>query len=196
MRALAEARALGFLGPGPLDAHVASARWFLRTLQAAGAAGPAIDLGSGGGVPGLLLAAWLPEWRWTLLDVNRRRVNFLSRAIAALGLVGRTEARLARAEDLAQGVNRESFGTVTARSFASPAITAEVAAGLLRSGGVAVVAEPPGHAGSRWPEQALSQLGLAAGGPPDRHVMILTKVEATPSWAPRPWKKLLRAPLF
>ena len=123
-------------------------------------------------------------------------MNFLSRSIAVLGLEERVDARLARAEDLAHSVERETFATVTARSFAAPAITAEVAAGLLRPGGLLAVAEPPGNAESRWSQESLSELGLGVRSPPAPHVAILWKAEAAPSWAPRTWKKLQRSPLF
>ena len=62
-------------------------------------------------------------------------------------------------------IRRESFDLVTARSFARPAVTAEIGAGLARPGGMMVVSEPPtGEA--RWPEAALADLGYGIGTAP------------------------------
>ena len=59
---LERARDLGFLGPGPVADHLAHARGFLVAESALGRSpGQVVDLGSGGGVPGLVLAAAWPE---------------------------------------------------------------------------------------------------------------------------------------
>ena len=65
---------------------------------------------------------------------------------------------------------RASADVVVARSFGSPAVTAECGAPLLRVGGVLVVSEPPEGAGERWSDDGLAELGLGAPtvieGPP------------------------------
>ena len=58
--------ALGFLGPGPIAAHIEHAAGFLRAL--ADVAGTVVDLGSGGGVPGLVLAVARPDLALVLLE--------------------------------------------------------------------------------------------------------------------------------
>lgn len=175
--ALAEARALGFLGPGPLEAHVASAKAFAEALE--GLEDRALDLGSGGGVPGLLLAAHFTEVSWTLLDVHRRRTSFLSRVVAALGWVGRVDVVRAQAEAAAHNVAyRQAFAAVTARSFGPPAVTAEVGAGFLAPGGRLVIAEPPTTALDRWPAEPLLELGLALSTSPTPSMAILTPVRS------------------
>jgi 16S rRNA (guanine527-N7)-methyltransferase len=66
-----------------------------------------------------------------------------------------------RAERLAhEPGHREAYGVVVARSFGSPAVTAESAVGFLRVGGRLVVSEPPEGENERWPTAGLSQLGL------------------------------------
>jgi 16S rRNA (guanine527-N7)-methyltransferase len=191
--ALAEARALGFLGPGPLEAHVRSAASFLDALTAVAAAGPALDLGSGGGVPGLILAEWLPEWDWTLLDANRRRTSFLAR-VASRAVVGNVEAVRARAEDAARGPARGTYSVVTARSFGPPATTAEAAAPFLRVDGHLVVAEPPEHV-DRWDAEGLERLGLA---PTETSTGVATfrLVSPVPAEFPRTIKQQQRSPLW
>ena len=191
--ALAEARALGFLGPGPLEAHVASAVAFRQALGSID--GSALDLGSGGGVPGLLLAAHYVEVAWTLVDQHRRRTSFLARAVATLGWVGRVAVVRAAAEDLAHDpVYRNRFDAVTARSFAPPPVTAEVAVGFLRLGGVLVVAEPPREEPTRWPGSGLSALGLVRAPSPTAAMARLRLEGVPPAEAPRAWRAMERRP--
>ena len=192
MRALAEARALGFLGPGPLDVHVASASAFAAALVAVDAEGPGLDLGSGGGVPGLPLAVALPSWDWTLVDAQQRRTAFLQKAVEDLGLSGRVRIIRGRAEELGHDpALRGQFGVVTARSFGPPLSTAENAVAFLRPGGVLVVSEPPENAGTRWDDGALTPFGLrvvhvAAGTP---GMAVLRAVAPCPVDVPRRWKR-------
>ena len=214
---LEQARRLGFLGPGPVDRHVWHARGFARTLTAAWRAalvtdshgdgrsgavageataalapgpGPVrlVDLGAGGGVPGLVVATELADVRVLLLEANGRRAGFLGDAVAHCGLEGRVEVLHARAEEAGRDRDRRGrFDAVLARSFGSPAVTAECAAPLLRPGGVLVVSEPPDRAhermegvsvagsfgavartgssmrADRWPSERLALLGMARG---------------------------------
>jgi 16S rRNA (guanine527-N7)-methyltransferase len=121
----------------------------------------ALDLGSGGGVPGLVLAVTWPESAWVLLDGQARRVAFLARAITRLGLADRVEALHARAEEAGRDPDlRGAFDLVTSRSFGAPPVVAECAAPLLRVGGRLVVSEPPESSGERWPAAPLADLGL------------------------------------
>ena len=191
--ALAEARALGFLGPGPLEAHVASAEAFAAALG--DVAGPVLDLGSGGGVPGLVLAARYPQVRWLLLDRHRRRTSFLARAVAQLGWVGRVEVRRAAAEVAAHDPDlRGRFAAVVARSFGPPAVTAEVGVGFLTVGGRLLVAEPPEPDPDRWPGSGLGTLGLERA-PSATAAVVSFELRALPAAdVPRPWRTLERRP--
>jgi 16S rRNA (guanine527-N7)-methyltransferase len=156
---LDEARTLGFLGPGALEPHVA-----LAMALAGGcpdAPGLAVDLGSGAGVPGLVLARHWPQSRWLLLDSNERRTGFLHSAVDRLGLAGRIEVLRARAEEAGRlAAWRGLADLVVARSFGRPPVTAECGAPFLRVGGRLVVAEPPGAPADRWPPAGLAELGL------------------------------------
>lgn len=158
---LAEARAQGLLGPGPLEEHVSRALDLARAVPEAPRT--AIDLGSGGGVPGLPLALLWPDSTWVLLDGSTKRVGFLRHAVDTLDLAGRVRAVEARAEAAARTGLRATFDLAVARGFAGPAVTAECGAAFLKVGGLMVVAEPPGGAPERWEETALADLGMRIG---------------------------------
>jgi 16S rRNA (guanine527-N7)-methyltransferase len=139
-----------------------------RAEGARGVEGPSfLDLGSGGGVPGLVLATSWPGATGVLVDSNRRRCALLEVSVATLGLADRLRVRCGRAETLARGAElRASFGLVVARSFGRPAVTAECAVGFLRAGGLLAVTEPPTDPAereggpARWPNDPLATLGL------------------------------------
>jgi 16S rRNA (guanine527-N7)-methyltransferase len=156
---LDEARAFGWLGPGEVETHLDHA---LGMAAAIGAPpGHFLDLGSGGGVPGLVLALVWPDARGLLLDAGRRRVEFLESVCARLGLAERISTRCERAEEAARRPElRGGFDLVVARGFGRPAVTAECGAGFLCRGGRLVVSEPPEDDPKRWPEAGLAQLGF------------------------------------
>ncbi|HEX4866714.1 MAG TPA: RsmG family class I SAM-dependent methyltransferase [Acidimicrobiales bacterium] len=164
---LERSRALGFLGPGAIAEQRRHAEAFQALLPDDPAL--AVDLGSGGGLPGLVLAAALPRTRWVLLDAMTKRTAFLEGVVLELGWQERVEVVTGRAEDLARA-RRATVDVVVARGFGPPAVTAECGAPLLRAGGVLVVSEPPGSTGERWPAAGLAELGLAldtvVAGPP------------------------------
>ena len=159
---LEEARRRGLLGPGPVVPHLHHALGF--AVAAGGPpAGPAVDLGSGGGLPGLVLALVWPTSRWMLLDAGERRTAFLTEAVAELGLGDRVEVLRGRAEEVGRRTERRGgHRLVVARSFAPPGVTAECAAPLLAVGGRLVVSEPPEPDAGRWPDTGLEVLGLRA----------------------------------
>ena len=164
-------RQLGYLGPGPVEPHIDHAGAF-----AAAATEPparALDLGAGGGLPGLVLAAdhW-PDTRWTFLDAQAKRTEFLRDQVAALGLEDRVEVVTARAEEAGRDPShRAGYDLVVARSFAAPPVTAECSAPLLTRRGWLLVSEPPaGDLERRWPTEGLRLVGF---GPPE-NVLIET----------------------
>lgn len=109
-----------------------------RWLPPTGAAS-LIDVGSGGGVPGLVLAIARPEVAVTLLDATGKKVAFLRDAIAALGLA-RVSAVHGRAETVAHEVDhRAAYDIATARAVASLPALCELCLPFLRPGGVALL---------------------------------------------------------
>lgn len=158
---LEDGRERGMLGPGPVEAHLEHSE-SLAAAVGRDFAGRFLDLGSGGGIPGLvLLAAW-PHANGTLLDARRRRCWFLDAAVQEGGMEERASVACGRAEELARRPGlRAAYDLVVARGFGAPAATAECGVGFLRRGGRLVVSEPPGETDpGRWPAAGLGELGL------------------------------------
>ena len=160
---LARSQAAGFLGPGPVEGQLQHAQGFTRLARrlsadprahaAPVAPGPRIlDLGSGGGLPGLVTAQEWPEASLVLLDANERRTGFLAMAARDLGLSARVSVICARAETAGRDAElRGAFDGVVARSFGPPGTLSECAAPFLRVGGWLVVSEPPATPGTSDP---------------------------------------------
>ncbi|MGI8984491.1 MAG: RsmG family class I SAM-dependent methyltransferase [Acidimicrobiales bacterium] len=169
---LEEARRRGFLGPGPVSAHLDHADGFGEALLSAasddagagGASRRGADLGSGAGVPGLPLALSMPTTEWVLVEVGARRAAFLRDTVRNLGLEGRVVVLQERAELVGRlPAYRSTFDLVVARGFGRPSIVAECAAPLLRVGGSVIVSEPPEGEPARWPVDGLAEFGLVRG---------------------------------
>ena len=162
LRILARAQQQGLIGrAASAPGEVAHATGIARQL---GHPGPVrcLDLGTGGGLPGLVMATCWPETRWVFADRRSRSESFVSWAIGCLGMAGRAEFRLGEAALLAREPGLAgSFGLVVARAFGPPAITAECATGFLSLGGRLVAGEPEIADPARWPEEPLARLGLA-----------------------------------
>ena len=118
----------------------------------------AVDLGTGGGLPGLVLSI-LTNCQWIFVDRGKRRCQFLKWAVNELNLMEKVTVIEEDAANFGHSIYRNKIKLVTARGFASPAITAECSAPLLMLGGYLVVSEPPNNE-NRWPSSGLDQLGL------------------------------------
>jgi 16S rRNA (guanine527-N7)-methyltransferase len=136
--------------------------------------GPVIDVGSGGGSPGIPLAAALPEREVTLLDSERRKCDFLRRWSPP-----NAEVVWGRAEE--QPVER--WGIALAKALAQPPTAVEWCLPLVRSGG-AVFLWLGEHADLASVESASGQLG---GGTPELHdgIVVIPKLAPTPPGFPR-----------
>lgn len=98
-----------------------------------------VDLGSGGGFPGLPLAIALPAATAVLADSVGKKVRFLATVVEAVGLARRVATYAGRAEALAhEREHRERWPAVTARAVASLPELAELAFPLLEPGGVLI----------------------------------------------------------
>lgn len=169
---LAEARRRSLVGNLPLARQIADSEGFAVAVSLEPFDGPALDLGAGGGLPGLVLAVRDPELHLVLLDSARRSSDFLRWAVAELDLSPRVEVLTTRAEEAGRNERyRETFAVVVARGFAAPAVTAECAAPLLQVGGRLIVSEPPAgrfdgdgpeldQLADRWPAQGCAVVGL------------------------------------
>jgi 16S rRNA (guanine527-N7)-methyltransferase len=201
---LQRSAAEGFLGGMKVDDQIDHALGFVFVAESSLGRPPtsAIDLGSGGGIPGLILLSCWPECRLVLMDANERRTEFLSLELAEWNPPAPIEVVRARAEDLGRDSGRrEQFEVVTSRSFGPPAVTAECGSALLSVGGLLVVSEPPDtDSPDRWPNEGLTQLGLEQAGQlrfDDRFgFQALSKVEALADRYPRRVGIPTKRPLF
>jgi 16S rRNA (guanine527-N7)-methyltransferase len=138
--------------------------------------GPVVDVGSGGGAPGVPLAAVLPEREVVLLEANRRKCDFLesvARDLPNLRVV------CGRAEEQAV----EQFGVAVAKALAPPPVAVEWCLPLVAVGGAAILLVGPSASAEAVAEVA-SQL---AGGDPEQHpgLFVIPKVAPTPAGFPR-----------
>ena len=152
---LLDAQRLGFLGSRPIEEVVAHARGFVRALDEYGPLETVLDLGAGGGTPGLVIAHDLPAVRLTLLDRRAKRTDFLERVVRRLGWQDRVTVVC---QDVTTFEPGDLFDAVVARGFGPPEFTLTAAARLVRPGHPIVISEPPGH--DRWDDGLLERLEL------------------------------------
>jgi 16S rRNA (guanine527-N7)-methyltransferase len=136
--------------------------------------GPIVDVGSGGGSPGIPLAAALPEREVTLLEAERRKCDFLERWAPPNARVvwGRAEEQ-----------EPDCYGVALAKALARPATAVEWVLPLVRAGGAAVLWLGP-TADLQVVARVSEQLG---GGPPEERdgLVVVPKVAPTPPGFPR-----------
>jgi 16S rRNA (guanine527-N7)-methyltransferase len=154
------------------------------------------DVGAGAGFPGLPLAVALPAARVDLIESVARKCQFIERAIEVAG-ISNPRVLNVRSEDWASAgaEGREAYDAVTARAVGRLSTLAELAAPLLRDGGVLVAwkgrrdadeedqAERAADALAMRPESILD-VGPYAGSR-NRHIHVLRKIGATPKDLPR-----------
>jgi len=167
---LRAAQRFGFLGARPVDEVVEHAREFVRALATHGAPGDptderfdswaggltVVDIGSGGGIPGLVVANDRPDLAVTLVDRRQKCADFLARSVTALGLRDRVTVRCCDTSALVAA--GEQFDAVVARGYGPPSRTLDVAAKIVRPSGRIVISEPP--EGDRWSPDQVARLGL------------------------------------
>ena len=181
--ALAESQRLGMLGDRPIADVIEHAGAFVLAL--AEVTGTVVDLGSGGGVPGLVIARARPDLRVVLVDRRASRTDHLRRLVARLALAVRVDVLTVDATTVA--ARRAGHAdAVVARGFAGPASTLRAAAPLVRSGGLIVVSEPPRPEPDRWPDDLVVGLGLVATTHSDRRVAVFRRRSAPIRFAPSP----------
>jgi 16S rRNA (guanine527-N7)-methyltransferase len=139
-----------------------------------GFVGPLVDVGSGGGVPGIPLAASLPERQVTLLEANRRKCEFLREWAP-----GNARVVHGRAEEQ----ETDCFGIAVAKALAPPQVAAEWCLPLVRPGGAVVLWVGPTADAARVARVA-ERLGGAFDGDTDG-LLVLRKLEPTPAGFPR-----------
>jgi len=138
--------------------------------------GPIVDVGSGNGSPGVVLAASLPDREVTLLDSSRRKAAFLERVAVDFPNVAVVYGR-------AEEQETDRFGVVVAKALAPPAVALEWVLPLVREGGAAVL-----WLGSSVDLDALSRVSEQLGGSEleERNgLAVARKIGPTPAGFPR-----------
>ena len=150
-----------------------------------------VDIGSGGGVPGLPLAIGRPSLRVTLVDSTAKKVRFLNETARNIGR-DNVVAIHSRAEDLGRDRQyRERFDVATARAVARLVTLVELILPLIRPGGVAIL--PKGSASDEElaeADYAIRLLGGRArptldGRVEGTRIIIVDKLKSTPAQFPR-----------
>lgn len=166
-RVLTRAQAHGALGARPIAEVMEHARSFVAALPAD--VSTVVDLGSGAGIPGLVIALDRPTVSVTLVDRRAKRTDELARAVQTLGWHPRVRVVCADTATLVDNPTwAKSFDAAVARGFGPPLDTLTTAARLVRRGGWVVVSEPPrdpstrSSPGTRWDHLELSTQGVSA----------------------------------
>jgi 16S rRNA (guanine527-N7)-methyltransferase len=139
--------------------------------------GPIVDVGSGGGAPGIPLAQALPEREVTLLEATQRKCDFLERWTADLAnlrvVCGRAEEQ-----------PLDAWGVAVAKALAPPPVAAEWCLPLVAPGGAAVLYVGPTAQADRVSQVAgLLAAELELDSPPG--LLVLRKLGPTPPGFPR-----------
>ena len=147
LAALAVIQARGAIGERSLIDAVAHADRFVALIPS----GPrsVVDLGSGGGLPALVIAWRRPDLMVTMVERRATRADLLRRAIISLNLGERAEVRNVDVAAVA-AADPHGFNVVTSRSFADVPTTARYIDALLGDGGSALVSEPPADRSALW----------------------------------------------
>lgn len=156
-----------------------------------------LDLGAGGGIPGIPLAVALPGARVTLLDGSAKKCAFLEEAVRVAGLTGRAAVVCARSEQYAAagGPGREGYDVVLARAVSELAVLVELAAPLLAEGGLLLASKTRRALREERPAAAaaaarcglvfVAPVPLAASPLDDAVCAVYLKAAPSPDWLPR-----------
>lgn len=169
--ALASSQRLGMLGDRPVAEVIDHARAFTAALT--DVRGVVVDLGAGGGVPGLVLAADRPDLQLVLIDRRQTRTDQLRRLVVRLGWRDRVE--VVTADVAAVAGRRPLADAAVGRGFGPPAATLRAAASLVRPGGLLVVSEPPEPDPDRWVTEDVQRAGWTREDSPDRRVAVFRR---------------------
>ena len=148
LRVFAEAQRVGALGPVAPGDVIDHSLAFVEVIPAT--ARTLADLGTGAGVPGLVIAVARPDLEVLLVDRRAKRIDAVQRAIFSLGLEGRVRAVCGDVETLGHGDHHRSVDVVTCRGFSSPETTIRLSTPWVVDGGVVAISEPPEDQGDRW----------------------------------------------
>jgi 16S rRNA (guanine527-N7)-methyltransferase len=135
-----------------------------------------VDVGSGGGTPGIPLAASLPEREVTLLEAERRKTEFLERWT---GELPNLRVLWGRAEEQPS----ETYGVAVAKALAQPPVAAEWCLPLVQEGGAVILWVGPSADAEAVALVAVKIAGELEAAPPG--FLVLRKTGPTPAGFPR-----------
>jgi 16S rRNA (guanine527-N7)-methyltransferase len=138
--------------------------------------GGVVDVGAGGGSPGIPLAARFPARAFTLLEAEHRKCDFLERVTEELGNVTVVWGR-------AEEQPTDAFGVAVAKALAKPPVAAELCLPLVAPGGVAIL-----WLGETADLEAVTSVAERLGGRLEQDtdgLVVLRKLSPTPEGFPR-----------
>lgn len=150
-----------------------------------------IDVGTGGGVPGMIVAIVRPEVAVCLLDATAKKVRFLEQTASELGLKN-VQSIHGRAEEVSRDPgHRERYEIGTARAVARLATLVELVLPFVAPGGLAIF--PKGEAATTELEEARQAIGFVGGASPrvvpsnldETRYILIDKRKTTPERFPR-----------
>ena len=160
---LTTAQRVGTLGDRPIPEVMEHAKAFVAAL--ADVTGTVIDIGTGAGVPGLVVAQERPDLTLVLADRRATRMDALQMGVSGLGWEDRITVLTCDIAELGKHPDHAGqYDAVVCRGFGSPEVTAPLARPLLKNGGTLIVSEPPSPKPSRWTSELLEKTGF---GPPE-----------------------------
>lgn len=158
-RILREAQRIGALSNAPVAEIIKHAKWFAEAIPLS--ARTAVDLGSGAGVPGLIVALFCPQISLQLVDRRVGRTDVLVRAVHALNLTDRVTVKCSEISTMTKDSTwAKHFDVAMSRGLGPPIQTLNLSRDLVKPGGVIIISEPPPGSDSRWDEQQVRALGL------------------------------------
>jgi len=161
LAALAVIQARGAIGERSLIAAVEHADRFVGLVPEG--ARSMVDLGSGGGLPALVIAWRRADLRVTMVERRATRADLLRRAVISLELGARVEVLDVDVAEVCSNSPR-AFDLATARSFADVATTTGFIDRLLATEGIALVSEPPTDRSPQWASVLANRPGLVDTG--------------------------------
>ena len=161
----------------------------VSSLEYLPSSGKVIDVGSGGGLPGIVWAVHRPDLRVTLLDSVNKKCEAVREIIAALE-VKNVEVVCARSEEYARS-NREEYDLAGARGLAAAGVCAELLSPLVRTGGRVMtfkgekVHEEISEVENKWGMLGLSKPAVNFYGGNAKCVVLWEKTKKCPANYPR-----------
>jgi 16S rRNA (guanine527-N7)-methyltransferase len=172
---LTTAQRVGTLGDRPIPEVIEHAQAFVAAL--ADVTGTVIDIGTGAGVPGLVIAQERTDLALVLADRRATRMDALRMGVSGLGWEDRITVLTCDIADLGkQPEHVGQYDAVVCRGFGSPEVTAPLARPLLKNGGTLIVSEPPSPKPSRWTSELLEKTGFE----PPEYLPGVVKLTAKP----------------